>query len=91
LANVDPIDLKRATEGLDPEETLVIINSKSFTTAETMLNAMSVKQWMVQHYQGSGMNCAEISVIMNHFCAASTNLTKTKEFGIKEDLVSPLL
>lgn len=39
LANVDPIDFERATHGLDVEETLFIIVSKTFTTAETMLNA----------------------------------------------------
>lgn len=39
LANVDPVDVARATSGLDPEETLVIVISKTFTTAETMLNA----------------------------------------------------
>ena len=39
LANVDPTDFYMATEGLDFEETLFVINSKTFTTAETMLNA----------------------------------------------------
>ena len=43
LANVDPIDFSRATEGLDPEETLFLVNSKTFTTAETMLNARTAK------------------------------------------------
>ena len=39
LANVDPTDVSRALSGLDPETTLVVIVSKTFTTAETMLNA----------------------------------------------------
>ena len=39
LANVDPVDVARATAGLDAESTLVIVVSKTFTTAETMLNA----------------------------------------------------
>ena len=43
LANVDPIDFARATEGLNPEETLFVVNSKTFTTAETMLNARSCR------------------------------------------------
>jgi len=51
LANVDPIDFKRAMEGLDVEETLVVIVSKTFTTAETMLNARTVKTHIINHYK----------------------------------------
>ena len=47
LANVDPVDVTRALTGLNPEETLVIIVSKTFTTAETMLNARTVKNWLL--------------------------------------------
>ena len=47
LANVDPIDVRRALTGLDPKKTLAIVMSKTFTTAETMLNARTVKQWLV--------------------------------------------
>lgn len=46
LANVDPIDVARALEGLDPEQTLVVVISKTFTTAETMLNARTVRSWL---------------------------------------------
>ena len=42
LANVDPVDVTRALTGLNPEETLVVVVSKTFTTAETMLNARTV-------------------------------------------------
>ena len=49
LANVDPIDVTRALKGLDPEETLVVVVSKTFTTAETMLNARTVRQWLKSH------------------------------------------
>jgi len=48
---VDPIDFARATEGFNAEETLVIVNSKTFTTAETMLNARSVRSWLVESYK----------------------------------------
>ncbi|MBA2479304.1 MAG: glucose-6-phosphate isomerase, partial [Planctomycetes bacterium] len=48
LANVDPIDVARALEGLDPARTLVIVVSKTFTTAETMLNARTVRAWLVK-------------------------------------------
>lgn len=56
LANVDPIDVARALSGLDPEETLVVVVSKTFTTAETMLNARTVRSWLVERLgeQGSG-------------------------------------
>lgn len=43
LANVDPIDVKKALEGLHCETTLFIVNSKTFTTAETMLNARTCR------------------------------------------------
>lgn len=51
LANVDPIDFHRAMDGMDIEETLVVINSKTFTTAETMLNAQTVKNHIIEHYK----------------------------------------
>lgn len=51
LANVDPIDLDRALENLDLERTLFVINSKTFTTAETMLNARSCRNILLQHYR----------------------------------------
>jgi len=47
LANVDPVDVTRALEGLNPETTLVVIVSKTFTTAETMLNARTLRTWLV--------------------------------------------
>lgn len=46
LANVDPVDVERACANLDPEETLVVVVSKTFTTAETMLNARAMRQWL---------------------------------------------
>ena len=46
LANVDPIDVARALNGLDAEETLVVVVSKTFTTAETMLNARTCRKWL---------------------------------------------
>jgi len=46
LSNVDPVDVERACADLDPEETLIVIVSKTFTTAETMLNARTMRQWL---------------------------------------------
>merc|ERR1719456_1660281 len=46
LANVDPVDVARTLNGLDPETTLIVIVSKTFTTTETMLNARTVRAWL---------------------------------------------
>ena len=51
LANVDPIDFKRALEGVDVEETLFVIVSKTFTTAETMLNARTCRAHIIDSYK----------------------------------------
>lgn len=82
LANVDPIDFKKATEGLDPERTLVVVNSKTFTTAETMLNARQVRKWVLQHYNLPEDKANE--VISKHVVACSTNLPATEAFGIEK-------
>ena len=76
LANVDPIDIRRSLDGLDPQTTLVIVISKTFTTAETMLNAKTVKQWLVDRL-GEG-------AVPQHMVAVSTALDKTKSFGISD-------
>ena len=85
LANVDPIDFFRATDGLDVEETLFVIVSKTFTTAETMLNARTSRKHILDHYKVGEDQVAE--VLGKHLCAVSTNLAATKEFGIKDENV----
>lgn len=80
LANVDPVDAARALNGLNPEETLVIIVSKTFTTAETMLNARTVKQWLVDGLAKKGVK--EQDVVRKHMVAVSTALSKVEAFGI---------
>ena len=77
LANVDPVDVARALEGLDPETTLVIICSKTFTTAETMLNARTVKAIFEQAMPGKG---AEVAA--RHIVACSANVVGAQAFGI---------
>ena len=47
LANVDPVDVARSIKDLDLATTLVVVVSKTFTTAETMLNARTIKEWIV--------------------------------------------
>ncbi|MCO5591667.1 hypothetical protein L7F22_045658 [Adiantum nelumboides] len=74
LANVDPIDVARSLDGLSQETTLVVIVSKTFTTAETMLNARTVRSWIT-----SALGSDAVS---KHMVAVSTNLKLVKEFGI---------
>jgi len=87
LANVDPIDFFRATDGLDVESTLFIIVSKTFTTAETMLNARTCRQHILDYYRKAMPGCDEAQVLSKHLCAVSTNLKATKEFGINDENV----
>merc|ERR1719326_69184 len=80
LANVDPIDVKRALTGLSAETTLVVVVSKTFTTAETMLNARTVKSWLIKELGTE--DC-----VAKHVVACSTALDKTKAFGIDPENV----
>ncbi|KAK9667710.1 hypothetical protein RND81_13G006000 [Saponaria officinalis] len=74
LANVDPIDIARNIAGLNPETTLVVVVSKTFTTAETMLNARTLREWI-----SSALGPAAVA---KHMVAVSTNLTLVEKFGI---------
>ncbi|MBN3033260.1 MAG: glucose-6-phosphate isomerase [Candidatus Saganbacteria bacterium] len=76
VANVDGTDFARKTAGLDPKDTLVIIISKTFTTAETMKNAETAKVWL-QRAPGSGP-----AVVREQMIAVSTAEDKVKAFGI---------
>jgi len=76
VANVDGTDFAKKTADLDPEETLVVVESKTFTTAETMKNAETAKRWIQQKMGGSP------EVIKKHFVAVSTAKDKVEAFGI---------
>lgn len=82
LANVDPIDVTRALEGLNPATTLVVVVSKTFTTVETMLNARTLRRWL-QH----GVKQGDVSA---HMVAVSSAVDLTKEFGIAKERVFPI-
>jgi glucose-6-phosphate isomerase len=82
LANVDPVDVARAIDGLDPEETLVIVVSKTFTTAETMLNARTLKDWLLTTMKGKA---APESITKQHIVAVSTSIEKCVDFGVDSD------
>lgn len=87
LANVDPIDFYRATDGLDVEETLFVIVSKTFTTAETMLNARTCRLHILKHFGKTLADEGVNDILGKHLCAVSTNLKATAEFGIKDENV----
>lgn len=74
LANVDPVDVARACEGLNPDTTLVVVISKTFTTAETMLNARTMRKWIV--------DALGTYAVKQHMIAVSTNVKGVEEFGI---------
>nr|CAB55566.1 cytosolic phosphoglucose isomerase [Clarkia gracilis subsp. gracilis] len=74
LANVDPIDVARNISGLNPETTLVVVVSKTFTTAETMLNARTLREWI--------SSALGPSAVAKHMVAVSTNLPLVEKFGI---------
>uniref|UniRef100_A0A7S3GQM9 Glucose-6-phosphate isomerase n=1 Tax=Spumella elongata TaxID=89044 RepID=A0A7S3GQM9_9STRA len=81
LANVDPVDTQRALSGLNPETTLAIVVSKTFTTAETMLNARTVRQWLLEGLKGQARDV----VIRQHMVAVSTAVGKATDFGISAE------
>src|SRR3989339_561672 len=76
IANVDGTDFHEKTLGIDPEETLFIIVSKTFTTAETMKNAETAKLWMLERLNHHP------EAIKKHFIAVSTAKDKVTAFGI---------
>lgn len=78
LSNVDPVDVERTCAGLDPEETLIVIVSKTFTTAETMLNARTMRQWLWD-FMGDDAEVVRKHVVA---CASVSATDKVKDFGI---------
>ncbi|EFO30862.1 glucose-6-phosphate isomerase [Roseibium sp. TrichSKD4] len=79
VSNVDAAHLADALEGLDPETTLFIIASKTFTTIETMTNARSARKWVAEALGEEAVGA--------HFAAVSTALDKVAEFGISSERV----
>ena len=76
VSNVDGIDLVEATRDLDPAETLFIVSSKTFTTLETLTNALSARDWLLRGLGG------DAKAVAKHFVAVSTNAEKVTAFGI---------
>ena len=86
ISNIDPNDQAEKLKGLDPETTLVIIVSKTFTTLETLTNAREVKAWMLDALKAAGAvdgsDEQNAEAIKKHFVAVSTALDLVAEFGI---------
>ncbi|CAM5397498.1 glucose-6-phosphate isomerase 2 [Streptomyces avidinii] len=76
VSNVDGADLHEAVRDLDPEQTLFIIASKTFTTIETITNATSAREWLLAGLGG------DQAAVARHFVALSTNAEKVTDFGI---------
>ncbi|SEP04632.1 glucose-6-phosphate isomerase [Nitrosovibrio sp. Nv6] len=75
VSNVDGTDFREATSAADPEETLFIICSKTFTTTETLANAHAARQWTLDKVN-------DIGAVRKHFVAVSTNAEEVTRFGI---------
>ncbi|MFP4596497.1 glucose-6-phosphate isomerase, partial [Ralstonia sp.] len=78
VSNVDGTDLAETLDGLNPDTTLAIVCSKTFTTLETMANAHSMRRWFVEHGVADDQ-------LKQHFVAVSTNRDAVIDFGIDPD------
>ncbi len=82
VSNVDGDHAQEVLKKLNPETTLFVVVSKTFTTQETLSNATTIKRWFLQY--------AEQKDIAKHFAAVSTNTEKIADFGISSENVFPM-
>ena len=84
ISNIDPTDVAQKTEDLDPETTLFIVASKTFTTLETLTNARLARDWLLSSLREAGAldGHDEKEAVAKHFVAVSTALDKVADFGI---------
>ncbi|MGF2950582.1 glucose-6-phosphate isomerase [Microbacterium alcoholitolerans] len=86
VSNIDPTDIAQKTADLDPETTLFIVASKTFTTLETLTNARLAREWLWAGLGASGVvdgdDESRTDAVAHHFVAVSTALDKVAEFGI---------
>jgi glucose-6-phosphate isomerase len=75
LSNVDSMDVARCISGLDAEETIVVVVSKTFTTAETMLNARTMRQWL---WDRMSVGCPSPEVTARHMVACASESAESK-------------
>ncbi|WP_307452837.1 MULTISPECIES: glucose-6-phosphate isomerase [Microbacterium] len=86
VSNIDPADIAQKTADLDPETTLFIVASKTFTTLETLTNARLARDWLWEKLGAAGAiddtDAARTDAVAHHFVAVSTALDKVEAFGI---------
>ena len=82
ISNIEGDHHKEILKGINPETTLFVIVSKSFSTQETITNANSIRNWFLKQ--------APKSAIEKNFVAVSSNVEKTVSFGISSDNVFPM-
>ncbi|WDH78055.1 glucose-6-phosphate isomerase [Microbacterium esteraromaticum] len=86
VSNIDPTDIAQKTADLDPETTLFIVASKTFTTLETLTNARLARDWLWAGLTASdaidGSDESRTDAVAHHFVAVSTALDMVAEFGI---------
>ncbi|WP_028709183.1 glucose-6-phosphate isomerase [Propionicicella superfundia] len=86
VSNIDPADVAEKTAGLDPETTLFIVASKTFTTLETLTNARLAREWLWNGLLAAGAIAdtedARTAAVAKHFVAVSTALDRVADFGI---------
>ncbi|KAA9089769.1 glucose-6-phosphate isomerase [Microbacterium radiodurans] len=86
VSNIDPFDIADKTSDLDPETTLFIVASKTFTTLETLTNARLARDWLWAGLQSAGAiddtEAKKTDAVAHHFVAVSTALDKVEAFGI---------
>ncbi len=89
VSNIDPFDIAEKTKDLDPETTLFIVASKTFTTLETLTNARLARDWLWSGLVAAGAiedtAQAKTDAVAHHFAAVSTALDKVADFGIDTD------
>ncbi len=83
VANVDPQDLDEVLAGLNPATTLIVVCSKTFTTEETLTNALRARQWLLN-------GGADDGDIKKHVVAVTTNLDAAADFGIERSQCYPM-
>lgn len=76
VSNIDGADIIETLKNLNPETTLFVVASKTFTTLETITNALSARKWLTAKLGDKA--------VADHFVALSTNAAKVREFGIDE-------
>jgi glucose-6-phosphate isomerase len=75
VSNIDGVQVSEVLSRVDPERTLFVVASKTFTTQETLTNAQTARGWLIEHLQAE-------AAVANHFVAVSTNAEAVAAFGI---------